>query len=353
MRSLTADCIRLNSPAAVCCAIPYLLGFHPQRSAVLLWLQGSQVVLTERIDLPAPEIDGSLWARAAGSHPVAGTTDTVIVVLIPDEDRPADVERLRVLAHALVDQQWAPRVDVVRLLDDRWLDLLCDDPGCCSLDGEPIDPELRDAIAAEFAGRGISPLASRDALVGALAPDADLVEQVVATGVLAGERGVSLTGDRREAWRDDMIHAVLAWARDRSAPPDPRRMATLLLALRDIRVRDTVLWEVARMKPRKVVVAADQFTRLLRAAPEGDVATVAVCACVACWLVGDGTRATVAVDRALADAPEHFLAQGFDHALRSGQPPHLWRDVVRGLSREDCRCPGDGFDDEVPRTDVT
>lgn len=339
MRSLTADRIRLQSPAALCCAVPYLLGFHPQRSAVLLWLQGSQVILTERIDLPPPEIDASVWARAAGSHPVAGTTDTVIVVLFPDEDLPADDAHLRTLARALVDQQWAPHVDVVRMLGDRWRDLLCDDPGCCSPEGEPIDQGLREAIAAEFAGRGVSPLGSRDALVGALAPDVDLVEQVVATGVLAGERGVGLTGARREAWRDDMIQAHLAWARDRSAEPDPKRMATLLLALRDIRVRDTVLWEVARMKPRRVVVAADQFTRLLRAAPEGDVAAVAVCACVAAWLVGDGTRASVAVDRALADAPDYLMAVAFDQALRAGQPPYVWRDAVRTLSREDCRHP--------------
>lgn len=340
MTSTRAERIRLTSPAAVCCAIPYLLGFRPEGSAVLLWLEGSDLILTQRIDLPAPEVDATLWATAVGSHPVAGTTSTVIAVLFPSDETTTALGRLQELARALVGQGWADRTDVVRALPDAWSDLLCDDAACCAPEGEPIDPRLRDAVAAEFAVQGCSPLRSREAVVAALGPDADLVEQVTGTGALVGERGVSLSGQRREAWRDEMIAAVMAWARDRSASPEPRRLASLLLALRDTRVRDTVLWELARLRPRRVLAAAEQFARLLRAAPQGDVAPAATLACACYWLAGDGTRAGIAVDRALDDAPEYVMAQVFDHALRNGSPPYVWRDAMGELTRDDCRRPG-------------
>lgn len=347
MTSLSAERIRLHSPAAMCCAVPYLLGFHPTGSAVLLWLNGSTMILTQRIDLPEPDVDVDLWARAVGAHAVAGTTDTVIAILFPDESRPVDVGHLRRLGGALVEQAWAEHTDVVRAHANAWSDLLCDDPVCCPPEGEPIDPDLRAAVAAEFAGRGVAPMASRAAVVSALGPDPDLVEQVVATGTLAGERGVGLSGPRREEWRDDMIAAVMAWARDRSAAPDPRRLAAMLRGLRDIRVRDTVLWELASMRPRRVAVAAQQFARLLRSAPEGDVAPVATCTCASFWMMGDGTRAGVALDRALGDDPGYLMAQVFDEFLRSGRPPYEWRDAMRLLAREDCRrsgAPGDPHD---------
>jgi len=344
MTSLSAEGIHLHSPAAICCAIPYLLGFHPSASAVLVWLQDSRIVLTQRIDLPAPEIAATLWAKAAGAHPVAGTTEAVIAVLFPQDDIPPDHVRLRELAHAIVDEGWSERIDVIRAHSDAWSDLLCDDPACCLPEGEPIDPCVRDAIAAEFAGRGLSPMESRDAIVTSLGPHADLVKQVTSTGLLMGDRGVGRTGEEREAWRDDMVVAVLAWARDRSASPEPLRMATLLLALRDTRVRDTVLWELARLRPRKVVVAADQFARLLRAAPGEDVAAVATCACVSYWLVGDGTRAGIALDRALDADPNYRMAQILDNALHLGCPPSQWRDAMRSLRREECRRPGEPED---------
>ena len=340
MTSTRAERIRLTSPAAVCCAIPYLLGFRPEGSAVLLWLEGSDLILTQRIDLPTPEVDATVWAKAVGSHPVAGTTSTVIAALFPSHESTTAFGRLRELARALVDQGWAGRTQVVRALPDTWFNLLCDDATCCSPEGEPIDPRLRDAVAAEFAVQGCSPLRSRQAVVDALNPDPDLVEQVTGTGMLAGERGVGLSGQRREAWRDEMIAAMMAWARDRSASPEPHRLASLLLALRDTRVRDTVLWELARLRPRRVLAAAEQFARLLRSAPEGDVAPAATLACACFWLVGDGTRAGIAAERALDDAPEYLMAQVFDHALRNGSPPQVWRDAMAQLTRDDCRRPG-------------
>lgn len=337
MTSSTAERISLNSPAALCCAIPSLLGFEPTDSVVLLWFEGRSLILTQRVDIPPVDVDAARWAAAVGSHPAAGMTDRVIAFVFPAPGTRLNLQHARTLVDALAGQRWASALEGVGVRDGALVNLRCDDSHCCPPEGEPIEPSLRDAVRAEFAGQGVSPLRSRQHLVDSLGPDADLIEQVVASGRLAGERGVGLAGERREEWRDAAIASVLAWLRDRTAASDPERLAHLLLSLRDTRVRDTVLWELAHLRTRLVVRAADQFARLLRAAPEGDVAPVATCACVAFWLIGDGARAGIAIDRARQDAPEYTLAQVFDLALRCGKPPHEWRDAMRMLTRADCR----------------
>jgi hypothetical protein len=63
------------------------------------------------------------------------------------------------------------------------------------------------------------------------------------------------------------------------------------------------------------------------------------------WLGGDGARANVALDRALADDPDYSLGLMVSAALRSGLPPQSWRDAMSGLTRDTCR---HGMDRPVP-----
>ena len=56
---MTTHAIKLTSPHELLAVVPYLLGFHPTRSMVLLCLSNNKLGLTQRLDLPRPEdIDG-------------------------------------------------------------------------------------------------------------------------------------------------------------------------------------------------------------------------------------------------------------------------------------------------------
>jgi len=58
---------------------------------------------------------------------------------------------------------------------------------------------------------------------------------------------------------------------------------------------------------------------------------------VVAWLLGDGARATMAIERARTDDPDYTLAALVEASLAAGLPPGAWRDAMGDLTREECR----------------
>ena len=53
-----APVLRMRDPGELCAALPYLIGFHPRDSLVVVAFggpSGRRVGLTQRVDLPSPE----------------------------------------------------------------------------------------------------------------------------------------------------------------------------------------------------------------------------------------------------------------------------------------------------------
>jgi len=69
------------------------------------------------------------------------------------------------------------------------------------------------------------------------------------------------------------------------------------------------------------------------------VAPVATLLALLRWQLGDGTRAVIALDRALAAHPDYTFAQLLMRSIESAIPPASWLEGLRQLSRGDCRRP--------------
>ena len=138
-----------------------------------------------------------------------------------------------------------------------------------------------------------------------------------------------------EATRDAAIVAV----RDRVACGDnsPSSIAETLVALGDVRVRDTLLWDLMQEEPPTWPAIAEWMARVVAAAPETHVAAPATLLAILRWQIGDGSRARAAVERALAADPTYTLAALVDRCLTTGMHPSVWRVGLADLSREDCR----------------
>ena len=54
---MNQDVVRVGSIAGIAASIPYLLGFQPAESLVIIGLETSRLVFTMRIDLQAPDLD--------------------------------------------------------------------------------------------------------------------------------------------------------------------------------------------------------------------------------------------------------------------------------------------------------
>jgi len=341
MTNSTAECLRLQSPAALCCAIPYLLGFQPEQSAVLLWMDGSRLILTQRVDLPpewatAKEIQA--WAAGVWQHEGAADAESVVVVLMTSSLDESSLLSASLTAEALTHQAEVFGTTVQELLhvaEDRWRRLLGRHGSEVSSAGGRIDPVLRRRVAAHFAVEDDGPLESRVRLAASMDPAPSEVEAVEATGIL--QAGSRCRGSRRERWRDVMISGLVDWVSAVDPTADPKRSAHMLLSLRDVRVRDTFLWEIARLAPADLHTAIARLTVLVRSAPPGDTAPVATCLGLTLWLTGDGARANVAAHRALLEAPHYSLAAMLDEALARGFAPRNWADIMRELQRETCR----------------
>lgn len=116
--------------------------------------------------------------------------------------------------------------------------------------------------------------------------------------------------------------------------------ALLLTAFTDLRVRDTVIWEILQRPRTTWGPAAERLVPTVRRAAPGHVAPAATLLGLLRWQAGDGTRAAIALDRALADDPDYTLAQLIDGCLRAGITPTSWREGMLTLTRDQCRRPG-------------
>jgi hypothetical protein len=217
--------------------VPYLLGFHPRRSLVVLCLRGRRLGLVQRMDLPNPEdagvAVGSLLPSLEAEAPDA-------VVLLGYEDAPGAAEP----AVAALTNELAPRGVSVRdrivVTADRWRSLDCPDLTCCPVEGTPL-PAAVDAAAvvAELVGRGVAPHADRAALAAELEPGPAVVPVGDVVGALCAAREAQ--GRAAAVPRADLL---TAWARvlnPSAGDITDRDVALAAVALHDLALRDGVL----------------------------------------------------------------------------------------------------------------
>ena len=211
----------------------------------------------------------------------------------------------------------------------------CHNPSCCPSEGRVIPESTRTLVAAEFAGVGAAMAPSRAALAEEIAPDPARIAPVESLSAELRPPAGGVTEDL-EAWRDSAIDHLTGITRATDAHVGPRDGAAALQGLRDIRVRDTFLWDMAQPGTDTRAVTA-RLADLVRCAPPGMVAPAATALAITQWSNGDGARANVALDRAQADDPDYSLAHLVGTALRSGLPPSSWAASLADLDRDTCR----------------
>lgn len=335
MTTTSPERISLASPAALCAAVPHLLGFIPDSSAVLVWLAGGRIVVTQRIDLPDPSAPLEEWVTQVWAHAGARMADEIILVICWEGSDAFPYEPLATAVDARARSVGQGVRDVLHLQGARWRSLLCRDSSCCPPTGTLIPDSVGCAVAAEFVVEGRVPRSGRAHVVREFDPDTSLMAQVLATGIVGGLRRPGSTA--RERWRESILANLLVWLQHPDTPAPPARLAHLLQGLHDIRVRDTVLWELSRWGHEARHVALGQFTRLVVAAPGRHVVAPATCAAITAWLVGDGVRASAALARAASEDASYSLATLLTSALAQGMSPREWLQMMASLPRDVCR----------------
>jgi hypothetical protein len=347
--------VAIHSPDTLVAAVPYLLGFIPLESLIVVWLDGSRVLVTQRADLPVESATGGgVEFAEALVRPLRAHSPSGAVILIASGDglvgmvgmvgheRNGPVLELphAALAAAVIAAIEDMGIDVLDALlvhGDRYWSYCCEGT-CCPAEGRSVDPVVATAVAANFVIRGVVALDSREEVMAVLAHDA-LAANRIEPLLIEAEQDLGLvlgSGEPEilERWRDDSIDVISALVIGGEELCDAG-VVEVLLGLSDVRVRDTLAWQISRTADRHG--ALDVLCHITRVAPEGYVAAVATCAGITAWLLGDGAKASTAVGRALVDDPAYSLALLIATSLAAGLPPASWGEAMAEMTREQCR----------------
>ena len=230
MTSCELPRIHISDPGELIDTVPYLLGFHPRESLVLVGLAGSgdgaadssclqQVQVTIRVDLPDP-LPGNL--DASGLRPLGDVlrrADSVAMaaVLVTDavsgDPRRSDgLLACRDLVAATMDEAGIDVLDVLVATERRWWSLCCEQSDCCPAAGHERMLGCS-AAAAEATFAGMVALPDRQSMVDTLAGHS--AEQRSALRPLLAEaerRRAGPSAEQAVGWRRAEVAALLAAA---------------------------------------------------------------------------------------------------------------------------------------------
>lgn len=318
--------VRLAAPKDVLATVPFLVGYHPSDSIVMLGLSEHRVSFTARDDLPS-----------AGEEPPEERIAYLIeIVLRQGCGRVMLVgyggaERVTPTIEALLagfDQAGARVVDALRADGQRYWSYLCANQRCCPRQGMPYDISSSEVTAAwTLAGRvALRDRSEYEAQIQPITgPAREAMHQATAA---AHERLIALVAaaedeDQAEGALLNAGNLAIAEALDRrlrGAAPTDEQAAWLCVLLQSIAIRD-IAWSLIRGSGSALHHHRALWQEVLhRAEPDLAPAPASLFA-FAAWRGGDGGIARLALERALDADPRYRMAILLHEAITLGLPP--------------------------------
>lgn len=322
----------LTSPHDLLAAIPFLIGYHPSDSLVLVSIKDDCVGMAMRIDYP---IDQSEIAfDLCASHISADEADGALIVAYQPRER-SDGDEVLAQTTAALSRAGIAIYESILIAEGSYRSLLCHDITCCPIEGRPVPPHDSSRIAMESVVAGHPmPFASFAELgtsvrSNLLAQEEQWLERVQKSYVDPSD------SDLNNLQRDGAT-AVIDLANDfitHGISTDQDLIAHVLGRLSEIQVRDFAL---GSHDGESAVGYQSMWMHLLRSAPPGFVAPVACLAAAIAYEHGDGPLARAALDRAFADSPTYSLALLLKRVFSAGWPPQSFAQMRGELHPKVC-----------------
>ncbi|QGZ51403.1 DUF4192 family protein [Streptomyces sp. QHH-9511] len=373
--------ITLRGPAELADALPFMLGFHPNDSVVLVALHGEHGRFGGRVRLGIPRSPQE-WPSTAEHLAEClvdgcarrGTRPDGIVVFLCQDPEPGEtgrrtMERLRPFAQRLrtaCGELDIPVYEVLCISDGLYFSYCCPDTRCCPPDGTPLALTGTSVMAASAAYAGIQVRGSLREMQARLKPretpgdDRQRTALNAAAAVIVPKILDGPPGQGREEIRETTLKLAREMLRRFGRPSAegeglertpvaglPRRTGTaesdaaddalitpdeaaaLILGLQDRETRDRAAeW----MEGRDARAALRLWGALARrcVAPYGEhaAAPLTLAGWVA-WSTGDEPAARVALGLALEADPQYVFARLLHQACNEGLDPESLRSCLR------------------------
>ncbi|MEN9622335.1 MAG: hypothetical protein RLZZ307_67 [Actinomycetota bacterium] len=307
----------LTSPHDLLAAIPFLIGYHPQDSLVLVALKDEAVGMAMRVDMPVG-VSAEGYDLLASHFLRDGADGAFIVAYV--EAGAVDPENVLINTSAALVRAGIDIKESLIVRNNRFRSMICSDLTCCPPEGSAI-PDLgssRIAVEHVIAGHPM-PFENVDGLVQSIAAVASSFESVWADEVQAF--WVSSDSEEIQELQRDGATAIIDLVgeyREGRGAEDRELAARVIGRLSDIQVRDFALGS-------HTDESADYYWAmwrdLLRIAPRGFVAPIACLFAAMAYERGEGALAHKGLDRGLGDDDQYSLAHLLRRVFTAGWPP--------------------------------
>jgi len=305
--------IQIDGPANLLATVPYLLGFNPEKSLVIVAVKGQhdQVVVSMTLDLPdkMEDLDATFMNNLKETLKRSGADGLVAIFYV--DTSPQGLQSISELLMAEISSEFHVR-DILWVCDHKWASYLCSDESGRSVASKKSD--LTNFLEITTVNQDLIPLISQ----------------------FARQKAKSEHNQTIEKWESTQFKFLTAPKAFKEL--DLKLYARLLLGLTDIPLRDALLAhhiDLAQIKedPNQYLFQiAQNWTQVAKVAPETFRPPICTCIAVFMWQAGEGILARSAIEFALAQDPQFHLAKLINNALDSGMPPWEFRDAFTKIS---------------------
>ncbi len=320
---------KLSGPGDAIAIIPYLLGFTPTESLVVIALQGPR-----RRFGPCFRMDLEIGAEAVSAQAdyVLALVrhhrfDPVMVFAFSARAEPADAALTAV--EAQLTGAGVGVLDVIRADGSRWWSASCRDPLCCDPAGTPYDIETS-RVAAEAVLAGMQRAPDRESLRAQFAP-------------LAGERiaAVARAASKVPRGNDPVLLVEAALKAPHTLTVE--EVAELAVAVQRVVDRDAAWSMMTRSNAGRHL---ELWRAVMQSVPDALLPPVGGLTAFAAWLSGNGVLASHAAERVLEVDKNYSMATRVIDALRASLNPSTW-DTFHARSTPPAAPVGEGLGAEA------
>jgi len=305
--------IQIDGPANLLATVPYLLGFNPEKSLVIVAVKGQhdQVVVSMTLDLPdkMEDLDATFMNNLKETLKRSGADGLVAIFYV--DTSPQGLQSISELLMAEISSEFHVR-DILWVCDHKWASYLCSDESCCPKEGRALEIEKPSITKTELVLAGRSVASKKSDLTNFLEITTVNQDLIPLISQFARQKAKSEHNQTIEKWESTQFKFLTAPKAFKEL--DLKLYARLLLGLTDIPLRDALLAhhiDLAQIKE-------DPNQYLFQIAQN--------------WTQGEGILARSAIEFALAQDPQFHLAKLINNALDSGMPPWEFRDAFTKIS---------------------
>ena len=305
----------LTSPIDLLAAVPFLIGYAPKDSLVLVGLRGDEMSLAMRVDYPE-DVDLDQIDTLA-NHLVKEKSDGALLVAYLPLDV-MDAECLLTPLREAIELREIKVRECVIVSKGKWRSSICTDPACCPPEGSELPTFEETRIAAEQVAMGKPlPFPDLEGLLESIKSESNeeiknFVKKIKpinykAEGVRVLQREGALA-----------VNDLAAEFAEKGMSGDNLLIALVLKRLLDLQVRDYAMGIVSE---ENIETMWQMWRHLMKVAPSGYIAPVATLFSAVNYERGDGAMATKSLEKALEDQPNYPLAKLLKRVYAAGWPP--------------------------------